>query len=244
AVSPDGNRAYIYQIGRRGGGKRAPFKIATIDTRTGNQIGQSYILDRGSSGCTVADLLPLTGDRLIVLCYGSEAFLLSIADDGSVQRRHLELPGAPLWAAVSPDESTLYAATRDARVFVISVEDMSIQNTLAAEVPSSPFVGWRNVVLSPDGGTLYLGMGRDRGALCGGGCARNIVALDSRSGDVIWSAPLNETSWDLSIDPSGQRIYATSTEKGDVLVVDTKLRKQVATYHVGGTPMLVDVLTR
>ena len=82
------------------------------------------------------------------------------------------------------------------------------------------------VVVSPDGGRVYVSTGR-------GG---TVVAIDAVRGGSRGAATVGERPWGIALSPDGSLLYTANGPSNDVSVVDTETMTVVTTISVGDGP--------
>ncbi len=141
---------------------------------------------------------------------------------GKRPRRFL-LAGGELWVSNELDGSVSIVRTSD--------------HTVQASVTFRP-QGMRaedvtpvGMVLSPDGKTAYVGLGR----------ANHVAVVDVASRQVKAYVLVGRRAWGLGLSRDGKRLYVANGLSDDLSIVDTQAMKAVKTLKVGRVPHSVVV---
>ena len=142
---------------------------------------------------------------------------------GKRPRRFLLTGGGELWVSNELDAS----------VSVIRVSDHSVQATINFKPPGmrSEDVTPVGMVLSPDGKTAYVGLGR----------ANHVAAVDVVSRQVRGYALVGKRAWGMALSRNGQMLYVTNGLSDDMSIVDTAKMRAVKTLKAGRVPHSVVV---
>ena len=142
---------------------------------------------------------------------------------GKRPRRFLLTGGGELWVSNELDAS----------VSVIRVSDHSVQATINFKPPGmrSEDVTPVGMVLSPDGKTAYVGLGR----------ANHVAAVDVASRQVRGYALVGKRAWGMALSRNGQMLYVTNGLSDDMSIVDTAKMRAVKTLKAGRVPHSVVV---
>jgi YVTN family beta-propeller protein len=120
----------------------------------------------------------------------------------------------PSAVVAAKDGKTLLVALRDAKQ--IAVVDLSSRKVATRiPMPAEP----ADMVLAPDGATLYVACAAPRSTVC---------AVDVAAGKVSASIPAGRTASGLAITPDGQRLYVCDRFHNDVAVIDLPTRREIA----------------
>jgi YVTN family beta-propeller protein len=132
--------------------------------------------------------------------------------------------------ALTPDGSTLYAASVDADgVFVLDPATLEPVGMIPMQAIAS-FLPFR-AVISPDGVHLYVGGGTQR--------PTTVSVIDTTTLQVVGEivsdrgGPCVQPSYGLDLSPDGSRLYVLSSDGNCVLVVDTQSQSIVDDFMVG-----------
>ena len=79
------------------------------------------------------------------------------------------------------------------------------------------------VVVSPDGGRVYVANGH----------GNSVAVIDAASYKVVANVPVGKRPWGIAITPDGKRIYTANGLSGDISVIDAATLKVVATVPAG-----------
>jgi PQQ-dependent catabolism-associated beta-propeller protein len=120
-----------------------------------------------------------------------------------------------------------------ASVSVIRVSDHSVQGTIDFKPPGmrAEDVTPVGMVLSPDGRTAYVGLGR----------ANHVAVVDVASRQVRGYVLVGKRAWGLALSRNGQTLYVTNGLSDDMSIVDTAKMKAVKTLGAGRVPHSVVV---
>jgi YVTN family beta-propeller protein len=130
---------------------------------------------------------------------------------------------APVAIVVSHDARELYVADDTAKdIAVVNVRDGIISSRIA--VPDTA----GGLVLSPDGGTLYVTNGAAEG---------NIVAVNIQSGQVVASVQVGHTPMAPVISADGTRVYVCNRFTNDISIIDVAARAEIARIGVLREPV-------
>ena len=100
--------------------------------------------------------------------------------------------------AVSPDSAILYVTQRDAgTVLVIDTATNDVIDTIT--VGGAPAL----VAISPDGTTLYVGMGADS-------MTDTVAVIDTATNTVITTVSVGAPAGLVWVSPDGTRVYVTT----------------------------------
>ena len=88
------------------------------------------------------------------------------------------------------------------------------------------------VVVSPDGGRVYVSTGR----------GRLIMAIDAVTLDVVGSVEVGTRPWGIALTTDGRYLYAANGPSNDVSVVDTESLEVIATVAAGERPWGVAIV--
>ena len=120
-----------------------------------------------------------------------------------------------------------------ASVSVIRVSDHSVHATIDFKPPGmrAEDVTPVGMVLSPDGRTAYVGLGR----------ANHVAVVDVASRQVRGYVLVGKRAWGLALSRNGQTLYVTNGLSDDMSIVDTAKMKAVKTLAAGRVPHSVVV---
>jgi YD repeat-containing protein/YVTN family beta-propeller protein len=128
---------------------------------------------------------------------------------------------APKGVATSPTGEFVFVATEGG----VRVIDARSQ----AAIGSVPIGFAQDLVVSPDGATLYVASSNPR----------RYSVVDVRSQQIVFSLALSGAATAITLSPDGSRAYVAQQSVNDVLVIDTETHAVVATV-----PLLNLVTTR
>jgi PQQ-dependent catabolism-associated beta-propeller protein len=135
--------------------------------------------------------------------------------------RRLLLVGGELWVSNELDAS----------VSIIRTSDHTVQGsiTFLPQGLRSEDVSPVGMVLSPDGKTAYVGLGR----------ANHVGVVDVATRRVRGYVLVGKRPWGLAVSRDGKRLYVTNGMSDDLTIVDTASLKGIKTLKVGRVPHTV-----
>lgn len=260
ALSPDGKTLYAALFNNA---TLAVIDLTTYDSATGSAkrvevpVGSSpekvvvspsgdkvYVANRGGKDPEPGDTMD-TGDPVVVDpdTYKASTGTISVVstsraaqDPAHAVVKTISVGLQPVALAISPDGAHVYSANANSdTVSVIS----TASDTVVETIPTSPAPGRlaascpNGLVVSPDGGTLYVTLGGDN--------AVEAIALDGAAGGKAPStkiAGLIPTAWfplDLRLDQGGKRLFVINSKGiGSLGETVKKPRSQGATTPEAG----------
>jgi YVTN family beta-propeller protein len=93
------------------------------------------------------------------------------------------------------------------------------EHRVVGSFPSGPRPD--DVVASPDGRVLYVNNQRD-----GDGGQNEVIALDTRNGDVLWRVAFDGLPHHMSLSPDGRWLYVPFFDRNHTAVVDTRNKRE------------------
>ncbi len=136
---------------------------------------------------------------------------------------------APVALVVSHDARELYVADDTANdVAVINVNDGIVSRRIALPEATG------GLVLSPDGGTLYVAHGAAAGS---------VAAVDISSGQIVASVAVGHTPLAPVISADGTRLYVCNRFTNDISVIDLAAKAEIVRIGVLREPV-ASALTR
>ena len=120
-----------------------------------------------------------------------------------------------------------------ASVSIIRESDLSVQGAIDFKPPGmrSEDVTPVGLVLSPDGKTAYVALGR----------ANHVAVVDVVSRQVRAYVLVGKRAWGLATSRDGRRLYVVNGLSDDMTVVDTEALKAIKSLKVGRVPHSVVV---
>ncbi len=120
-----------------------------------------------------------------------------------------------------------------ASVSIIRISDHSVQANLQFSLPGmrAQDITPVGMVLSPDGKTVYVGLGR----------ANHVVAVEVGSRQVKAAALVGKRAWGLALSRNGKTLYVANGLSDDVSIIDTPSMKAVKSVKTGRVPHTVVV---
>ncbi len=120
-----------------------------------------------------------------------------------------------------------------ASVSIIRESDFTVKGTIDFKPPGmhSEDVTPVGMVLSPDGKTAYVGLGR----------ANHVAVVDVASQQIKDYVLVGKRAWGLGLSRNGQTLYVANGMSDDMTIVDTGKMKAVKTLKIGRVPHSVVV---
>jgi YVTN family beta-propeller protein len=206
------------------------------------------------AGAVVADLNDLVlklspspdGKTIVAVHSGYTPHGLSLID-AKTHAVVQELPLKTTWLGLawSPDGRTLYASGGNANgekkiaatvapIYALSYRDGRLDPKPAAELtdPTLPKdkVWWSGVLADPKRPVLYAA---NRG---GSAEPTNVVAFDTRTGQVKARYPVGVNPYELALSPDGARLFVSNWADRTVSVIDLVRGVTIKTIPVGANP--------
>ena len=194
AISADGSR--LYTANYRGN------SVSVINTAT-NQVAASIPVGAGPRGVAISP----DGKRIYVTNYAGES--VSVISTVTNQVTDTIAVGAePVGVTFSPDGSRAYVVNNsDGTVSIVDTATKRVTATISAG--NSGFA--RRIVLSPDGGLLYITVaGAPKGA---------VVVLDTVSNQIVATVAVQSNPEALAISRDGTRLYVANSSSNTVSVL-------------------------
>ena len=215
AISPDGSRVYVSNSS--GTGSTA---VSVVDTAT-NTLVTSIVDAPGPRSMIVSP----DGSRLYVSHTAPSSHDISIVSTATNAVTGTVAIGAFADAAtgfaISPDGSTLYAAS--ANVGLVRVIDTAT-GTVTAAIPAGP--GAYDVALTPDGTRLYVT----------DSTANAVSVIDTATNAVVSTIAVGVTPRSFTISPDGAFAYVANTTSDTVSVIGIDTFPAITTTTIpGGT---------
>jgi YVTN family beta-propeller protein len=222
-LNHQGTRAYVAE--------EMTNEVVVVDLADGRVLARTGT-DVSPSGLALSP----DGDRLYVACTGNNEGsldVMSTLSDRVVSR--LAIGGQPNDVALSPDGRYAYVTSVGAVPWAHTPGGGSSSGVLTVNTATGHVTGWvrtvsdpENVVVSPDGRTLYLisGWGNNRSYL------QVLSVPEARA--VATLSQLGYEAWDLAVRPDGSVVYEITDQTGitdTVRVLSTRTNK-----IVGGVP--------
>ena len=115
-----------------------------------------------------------------------------------------------------------------ASVSVVSTEDQSVKHTLEFKVQGmrSSDITPVGMTLSPDGKTVWVGLGR----------ANHVAEVDVATRQVRRNILVGKRAWGLTQHPDGRILYVANGLSDDMTLIDTATGKALRTVAVGRVP--------
>lgn len=115
-----------------------------------------------------------------------------------------------------------------ASVSVVSTTDHQVKHTVLFKVPGmrASDITPVGMVLSPDGSTVWVGLGR----------ANHVAEVDVQTRQVRKMVLVGKRAWGLALHPNGKTLYVANGLSDDMTLIDTLAGKALRTVPVGRVP--------
>lgn len=220
AVTPDGNFAYITNLG-------GSCTVTVVETATNTVVTH---VDVGGclSGGGAYDLA-VTPDGAYVYLASWWGNSVSVIDTSTnTLYTVFGVGNRPQSIAITPDGALAYVTVEaDNQVKVIDIATNTIIHTIP--VGSGPF----GVAITPDGALAYV-------TLRGDG---QVIAIDIATSTVVHTIPVGNFPTGIAITPDGALAYAVNNFDSTVSVIELGTNTVTATVDVGNRPYWVAIGT-
>lgn len=206
AISDDGTTAYVANSGDS--------TLSTVDAKRAVQLNAVKLPGREPRGVTLTP----DGKHVWVAMWMSNSIV--VADTKSNQQTR-SIPAGPWpWStAISPNGRLAYAAADQKALTVIDARRLARQGDIV--LPGKP----DDVVLSPDGKTIYVALYLQR----------RVVAVDASTSQIIGTAEIPPGPKAIALSPDGSRLYSVDIEEPSTLTVtDTNTMAPLSTTTLPG----------
>jgi YVTN family beta-propeller protein len=131
----------------------------------------------------------------------------------------LRLPSAPAQIAFSPSGASAYVTTAKGLVVYNTTTDVAAGSIGGLGNP-------HGVVVSPDGGTVYVT-----------NTTQNVVeVIDAASNRVTGTIPVGQMPWQMALSSNGATLYVANPDSDSVSVISTKSGTVTHTVSLAGGP--------
>ncbi|WP_372657088.1 beta-propeller fold lactonase family protein, partial [Hydrogenophaga sp.] len=187
---------------------------ALFTVKTGGEPEGVLVTPDGKTAYVTSEVANLVH----VIDIGQRKVVQNIRVGKRPRRFALAAAGQELWVSSELDASVSVIGTRDHRV----------QKRLAFEVKGmrSADITPVGMVLSPDGKTLWVALGR----------ANHVAEVDVATRTVRRYVLVGKRAWGLAVHPDGRLLYVSNGLSDDMSIVDTASGKAVRTVPVGRVP--------
>ena len=209
AVSPDGKKAYVANLGSN--------NVSVIDTATNTVIATVNVGIDPSKVAVTQD-----GSKVYVVNYGSNNVSVIDTEINTVKAT-VPVGNTPRGIAVTPDGKKVYVANygnNSVRGNTTSVIDTAT-NTVIATVPVGEHP-W-GVAVTPDGTKVYVTT------------YYYVSIIDTATNAVIATVDVTRRPQEVIVNPTGTKVYVTGGNSF-VSVIDTATGKVLTTLNVGKYP--------
>jgi YVTN family beta-propeller protein len=218
AVTPDGKRAYVANIGFSAFSNT----VSVIDTATNTVVATVTV---GFQPIGVA----ITPDGTRAYVTNNADGTVSVIDTASnlVTGSPIPVGANPIGLAITPNGKHAYLA--NAGSGTVSVIDTAINVVVATvAVGSNPAA----VAIIPDGKYAYV-------ANAGSG---TVSVIDTATNTVAINVPLGSIPEGVAVTPDGKNVYVVNFSSNNVSVIATATNTVVATVGVGNQPRAVGII--
>jgi len=214
-LSPDGKTAYVSIEDEN---VMAAYSLETkaklFEVKTGGEPEGILVMPDGkqayvtSEGANVVHLVDLVQRKV----------LKNIRVGKRPRRFVLAAGGRELWVTNELGSS----------ISVVSTADQSVKHTLEFKVQGmrSSDITPVGMTLSPDGKTVWVGLGR----------ANHVAEVDVATRQVRRNILVGKRAWGLTQHPDGKILYVTNGQSDDMTLIDTSTGKALRTVAVGRVP--------
>jgi len=216
-LAADGARVYVVS--------GSVDSVSPIDTATGRKVGEP--IGVGDMPLAVA-VHPDLGRAYVTNRGSNDVSVIDTVANRTIAR--IEVGKNPLQILLVPSRARAYVTNFGSNT--VSVIDLNTNRTIGApiKVRAEP----HSLALSPDGARLFV----THISL------PQVTVIDTASGKVAaqQTIRLPLSAWDITVGRDGRRLYATSYDTGEVMVVDLGSRALVGTpIKVGAKPTDITV---
>ena len=220
AVTPDGNFAYITNLG-------GSCTVTVVDTSTNTVVTH---VDVGGclSGGGAYDLAVTPDGAYVYLAswWGNSVSVIATATN--TLHTVFSVGNRPMGIAITPDGAFAYVTVEeDDQVKVIDLASNTVIHTL--DVGSGPF----GVAITPDGALAYVTLQGDD----------QVIAIDIATHTVIQTINVGNAPARIATTPDGTLAYAANHVDDTVSVIDLGTNTVAATIDVGNRPYGVAIGT-
>lgn len=176
----------------------------------------------------------ISPDGKLVYVTSENQGTVSVIDVNSAAVLHtIQVGHRPRSVAFLPDGTRAYvSAENDAAITVIDTAKHEAVQAISLGQPGviKPMM----VLLSSDGGTLYVSAGR----------GHKLFAIEMATNRISGSLELGERPWGIAVSPDGKMLFSANGPSNDVSVVDLHDMKVTKKIKVGDGPWGVVALPR
>lgn len=214
-LSPDGKTAYVtIEDESNMSAYNLETKTKLFDVKTGGEPEGILVMPDGkhayvtSEAANVVHLIDLAQRKVVK----------NIRVGKRPRRFMLAVGGKELWVTNELGAS----------VSVVSTEDHGVKHTLEFKIKGMRAADITPVgmILSPDGKTAWIGLGR----------ANHVAEVDVASRQVKRLVLVGKRAWGLAMHPNGQTLYVANGLSDDMTLISTADGKAVRTVAVGRVP--------
>jgi YVTN family beta-propeller protein len=229
-VSPDGASLYV--------SNEDTAEMSTLDLATGTIRGKVHVGEE-PEGVTVRP----GGKEVYVTSEGDSEVAAVDTTTGKVVA-HYKVEGRPRSVVFSQDGKTAFATAENGGTVTV-LDAVTHKVVVVIKIPQ--FVGATEVegkpvpprpmgiVLSPDGGTVYVSLGR----------AGGVAVIDTATRKFSRAiAAVGKRPWGIAVSADGKKLYTANGSSGDISIIDVAtgaVEKKIAT---GGSPWGIAVAVR
>jgi DNA-binding beta-propeller fold protein YncE len=180
--------------------------------------------------------LCLPSNDLRVITNGTKTIASSMALPLASEAQNRDTPEYAVGGVASANGRSVYIATDTGRIWNTDDSLSQITRTIDLGLPAEMGAALGALAISPDGATLYIGIGqRDSQSVLVP--ADRIAIVDTASGKQIGTITLSQLFRSFTISADGHYLYAIARDRQSVFVIDTTTQRQVDVIKEVGTPI-------
>ena len=217
-LSPDGKLVYVSAEDE---GALGVYDLAA------NKLVKSIPVGKEPEGVKVS----ADGKRVYVT--SEVANMVHVIDTATLQIvKNITVGKRPRRFAFNADVSELWVTNElGSSISIVSTRDLNVVATVPFEIKGmrADDITPVGIVLSRDGKTMYVGLGR----------ANHVVFVDVATRQITQRVLVGKRAWGLGLNRDGSRLYVVNGLSDDMTVVDTAAARALKTVPVGRVPYMV-----
>ena len=257
-VSADGSLLYVAAYSET----TRELRPTVIDAASGREL----TADATREACSLAMFVrPPSGSGMLGRCENGVFEYGVGAESGARVETPLDLeiededPDAPVvqltrvttWGVNSPRQ-VLYVATGDGRIATVDLaadtvtirkwHDLGFDER--TRFPGEIIVPFAPLLVSPDGGRLYVPIQERPCGYCAGNLSGTAIEVrDTETFELLGRIEPSTAVTEMALSPEGDRLYLVAIDVGPLVVIDTTAFEEVASIEIGArTPATLLVL--